>query len=294
VVSGWFEYNECEVVDLSGNKKDCPAIANHPSLYDSIGTFIGGRALTCGGTDDGTFGEPGFYMRECLSYDNVTNTWIQDLDMLSRRSQGAGVMMSDTEWWVSGGYNGNDETTDSERYASNGTEFSSFIPLPDGDTYHVMLKHNDTQYVMVGGFHLQGDVFLFNTETELWTPLDPPMPTNRNSPFAGIVTHQDGKKELVVAGGCGESSSEIYSFESLSWRTGPVLPIAGDLCFGASVQYENTFLVVGGGNVISGEEPDIYKYDPDNESWITLAENLKNGRERFAAFLVPNDYIQCN
>ena len=50
VVGGYPAENEAEIVDLSETNVNCPTIPNFPGAsYGSVGTFINGRALVCGG-----------------------------------------------------------------------------------------------------------------------------------------------------------------------------------------------------------------------------------------------------
>ena len=38
----------------------------------------------------------------------------------------------------------------------------------------------------------------------------------------------------------------------------------------------------------------IYKFETDPEGWIELPQKLSVGLAYFNAFLVPNDFIDCN
>ena len=76
---------------------------------------------------------------------------------------------------------------------------------------------------------------------------------------------------------------------------GPAFPDIGtdDVRGGASVQYRNSFLAIGGiaDNVRRNE---IWMYDPDKEQWDTLNFTLKVARNYHAAFLVPDDFWDCS
>ncbi len=58
----------------------------------------------------------------------------------------------------------------------------------------------------------------------------------------------------------------------------------GGLWFPSSVQYGDTFALVG------GEASDqILVFDPDQESWITVDDTLSGAKYHAAAFLVDQD-----
>ena len=69
-------------------------------------------------------------------------------------------------------------------------------------------------------------------------------------------------------------STEIYSFESNSWREGPKYPKKVSMAFG--VQYEHTFIAVGGILDNSQGETAIYKYNPGKEVISNLINFLNN------------------
>ena len=52
-----------ELIDLSGQSLSCPSIPDFPiPIYGSVGTFINGKALVCGGSDGD------YKYRTCYSY----------------------------------------------------------------------------------------------------------------------------------------------------------------------------------------------------------------------------------
>ena len=73
---------------------------------------------------------------------------------------------------------------------------------------------------------------------------------------------------------------------------GPLLPQSVSL--GVSVQFRDSFLILGGRNKNSHRELDtIYEFEPDSESWIERDEKMKIARYTFTAFLVPDSYANC-
>jgi hypothetical protein len=229
----------------------------------------------------------------CHSYNNVTNTWsLETSTLIAGRRTAAGVQLSDTEWWISGGTSGISGALSSTELYTVGLGFSSYENLPLDEANHVMIKINTSHVMMIGGRFLCGQSWLFNINTAMWTPLQNMTVMSRSNPFAGLATYPDGHQEVVVAGGGGQKSTEIFSFDSMSWRMGPN-DLPRKLAKGTSVQYQNSFLAVSGyGDGLYFDK--IYKFEPNNETWIELNETLSVARTWYTSFLVPHDYIQCN
>ena len=85
---------------------------------------------------------------------------------------------------------------------------------------------------------------------------------NRLKLACGKVTNPaTGKEEVVAAGGASDnvalSSTEIYTVEDNTWRQGMPLPKA--LKQAASLQYEDSFLILGGHD--GGCSDSIYKVE---------------------------------
>ena len=72
----------------------------------------------------------------------------------------------------------------------------------------------------------------------------------------------------------------------MKWSFGKDLPYS--IRYGASVQLENTFLIVGGYN--GSYLNTLWKYDQLNEDWIQLNQTLKTARQWTTAFLVPDEF----
>ena len=112
-----------------------------------------------------------------------------------------------------------------------------------------------------------------------------------------MVEDRFGRPKIVVAGGeIGGSyhkTSEILDLQTLEWSSGPDLPVG--LAAGGSVPYKKTFLIVGGD--IQPENMNsnvIYEYDGILDAWITWDEVLATARQNLAAFLVPDEAVNCS
>ena len=116
----------------------------------------------------------------------------------------------------------------------------------------------------------------------------------------GLVTREDGRKEIVLAGGgndYGTNGTEVLNLETLTWRPGPELP---HLLLGiASVQMENTFLAIGGADKSSSaqfESNSILAFDAINDQWVELPQKLDISASGWldVAFLVPDEALDCS
>lgn len=59
-------FYKVEIVDISGNNLTCQAIEDYPVQEGSVGTFIGGRPIVCGGsTMEGVFD---YTYNECYTF----------------------------------------------------------------------------------------------------------------------------------------------------------------------------------------------------------------------------------
>ena len=91
----------------------------------------------------------------------------------------------------------------------------------------------------------------------------------------------------MVSGGDGEMSTEIFDIATNSWWYGPDLPHA--VHGASSVQYEDTFILLGG-----ELDHEILKFDNLNYVWISLPQRLQVAdRYRSPIALVPDDFISC-
>ena len=94
---------------------------------------------------------------------------------------------------------------------------------------------------------------------------------------------------MVIGGGDALKTSILF-LDSDRWITGPDSPL--NLRHGTSVQYENTFIIVGGLNWDGRPLKTIWKYDVDKENWIRMPQNLILGRSKPTAFFVSHTFCK--
>ena len=96
------------------------------------------------------------------------------------------------------------------------------------------------------------------------------------------------------------NKTKIFDLDIQVWRDGPDFPIR--MWSGASVQFGDTFLVVSSLIDFDSEtgfifiSNSIFKFITEPEGWLELPQKLSinNYSVYFNAFLVPNDFIDCN
>ncbi|CAM6054068.1 unnamed protein product [Sphagnum tenellum] len=236
--------------------------------------------MVCGGETSAT----------CLIYNPNDDTWSETYSMTHRRTYAAAVKLSSTKWWITGGSPGSGPVRSTEIFTV-GEGFSSFVDLPAINAYHNLVTVNSTHVILVGGHSQYTNASLFNIESETWTALpDTLLPVQRVQ--AGLITHPDGRLEIVVAAGSATNRTQIFSFDTYTWRLGPDFP-TGRVYGGSSVPYGDTFLVVGGYVVGGSYQSSIYSYHIETGSWLKMPQELAIARQLSAAFFVPDDYVNC-
>ena len=104
------------------------------------------------------------------------------------------------------------------------------------------------------------------------------MPTPRRHVQAGLVKQTDGTRQIVVAGGRYLASTsnvtEILDLQTLEWSTGDDLP--DDINSGASVPFNDSFLIVGGLDADNPPVKSIYYFNPQDQKWESKNKMMKN------------------
>ena len=173
---------------------------------------------------------------------------------------------------------------------TDGVGFKSYVDLPGGFCGHNIIKVNETHFLLHGGIDGYSSGLLFDRAVERWTSVGGP--DLGECSYAGLVTYPSGENAVVVAGGDRGPNSFIFDLDTETWRSGPDLPT--HLARGASVQFQDSFLVVGGIDLETTVPCDsIYKFvvSPE-EGWLELPHKCRDGPSD--AILVPQDFIECN
>ena len=101
----------------------------------------------------------------------------------------------------------------------------------------------------------------------------------------------------MAAGGRGNSFVGFLDLEKMilpEWEPRALLP--KEIYQGASVPYQDSFLIVGGYNQEIEDDylDSIYYYNPITDNWDEFDEKLTYKRRYFTAFLVPDSFANCS
>ena len=256
-------------------------------MYGGAGAALSdGTPLACG-TEGRDFGPAGF----CYKYRAEDDLWYPTGRMINDRYW-SGFAYNDAMGLVMAGGVYADENVES---TLDGSAFQPLTPYPYPVQYHCLVSLDDNTLMSIGGsIDGYGDTttdkaYIYKTSTNNWTEVAS-LKIGRGDHSCGVIDGIDGKEVVVVSGYNDTSgptdSVEIYSVSDNTWRDGTPFPRSIDGA--ASVQFNGTFMVVGG-YIYSEDLYDdrIYEYEPASETWRHLPVTLKGGNRYHTAFMVP-------
>ena len=272
---------DVELIDLTGQGRTCRKPDNFPGPEEgSVGAYFEQKTSVCGGY---TYNHSHIYTSECYYY-HPNGTWTQGPPMTEAR-EAASAAFFNNQWWISGGDNlGAYGLVSTELFNSSSNSFVPFVDLPKPRLSHNIVSIEDNRAMLLGGQSTYTETFIFDGFA--WEN-GPSLSRGRWRSQAGLVTFNNGTRIIVAASGWFEPTTEFLIVGDEEWHFGPDFPYF--IWSGASVQLENTFLIVGGSK--DGSYLDtIWTFDLETEEWTILNEHLTTARELAAAFLVPDDF----
>merc|ERR1712226_389074 len=289
MVGGYFGI--FEFGDLENENAVCQVVSNFPERRSDgeVGTFINEKALICGDYDGNIF-------NGCYSWNAETNQWDSEASMNEKRVYAAAIMLSDEQWWVTGGEvwdNDGDTTLDStEVYDVTTKQFTPSINLPHPMKGHNIFHINDTHIGLLGPSDTLS-VYIFNRATETWSVIAT-LPENRDlTCIAGIVEYPDGTRGIMVSGGLYHLTSIFLNLETLEWEDKAALRY--DIYSVSTLPYGNSILAFGGSSHYLDIDLDtIYYYDPEADEWLLFGRMNYERTDNFPVFYVPDSYANCN
>ena len=191
------------------------------------------------------------------------------------------------DWWVTGGYNSNDGYLASTEILSE-SSFAPYADMPVPRGYHNLVNMDEDRVMLLGGQARYVETFIYDANNGTWSN-GPNLKSGRYSSQAGLVTFTNGSKAVMVAGGFPHIRTSEYLMldgDGDSWTFGPLLPI--DICDGASVQLDKSFLIVGGNN--GTYQDTIWMFDTAINDWTLLEQRLTIARSHSSSFMVPDNF----
>ena len=124
---------------------------------------------------------------------------------------------------------------------------------------------------------------------------------NTNRPMRGWNSSDENRswhsclllnKEVFVAGGIGTKTTEIFNFQSNTWRSGPDLPkrIYGSQLVKARPSSQYAAFYIGGG-YYDEVHSDIYGLTKDLKSFIKIGD-LKTSRFSHVVMVLPDKVVE--
>ena len=165
------------------------------------------------------------------------------------------------------------------------------LPLPPPRAEHTIVVQGTNLTVFFGRNHggMLGDVWSFNTETEVWEQLAGSCPYGARVGAAGITRGTT----LWAVGGLLDSGPtlEIISFETRTklWSRIPSLDAPeGRYYHAATVIGTNKVLVIGGVTRLSDHVSEMLTFDPTTRRWSVVAQTPSAIESRRSFGLVKN------
>ena len=209
---------------------------------------------------------------------------------------------------IAGGVGVNDQETYKKVEVFDGTVWDTqiFADLPQAISYSCMVKISSYILLSIGGYgeshnSYSDKTYFYNVQSNKWTP-GPSIKIARNGLSCGLLTWNNAEsnqmeKIVVVAGGQSEgiylnSVELLYLNEdgthNQRWITGPDLP---DYVYGSRmIEYKNSVILFGGDN--GGQQ--LYQLFSPDGPWTEMKQTLKTQRWFPAAFLVPDEIVNCH
>lgn len=308
------ELLEVEAIDLAYNSSTCDRnIPNFPNyIKGSVGTFIDGAPLACGGTFDNDNNYCWRLNGEIKAWENVTK-----YPYNATRYMGSALFDED-QWWISGGLSrdleGDNHVLDlSVIYIGNGY-FAPGPTLPRPLFSHCVAKINATHYFVGGGMKREhsgpespirdatNEAWILNWKDQFsnyhWQKLDN-MPLYR---YGHFCHYNKGTNEVIVGAGRAGTFSEdkirnttILDLDTLEWREGVKYPRGYDFfLYPAYLETDSGFATFGGDDKYAGYMNSIGFFDDELDDYYDIwTKSLHQTRSGASAIRVPDKYALC-
>jgi hypothetical protein len=299
VIGGWdgsSRLHDVEIISIDP-KQPVPQCLQQPSSYPLDIAFAAGGELqgvptVCGGYDPYTDTEA------CYQYDYNQNSWEKSGSMAE--AQFLMGFASDSSWGLvltGGAASGYSDLVES---TSDGKVFRQLQDMPEGVWKHCLAIIDADTLFTAGGHDISSgygrvNSYLYKKSTDEWIKMAD-MDHARWGHSCGVIRTTSGQVEIVAVGGLssGEgwlSSTEIYSVSNNTWRTGN--PFPHPITSAGLVQYEDTFIIIGG--VGSGYLDTVYEYNIETDSFDPLPVTLKKARYGHIAMAIESsNFPECN
>ena len=283
---------------------ECSNLTKYPlKIFISFGSLNYNEwPMICGGWSryNSTYGSSS---KECNYFEN--GEWKSTFPLNLPRD-GASILQildvnKDLKLFVNGGVNSGAFSNSSEVLNTNGWDIN--LPeLPVKIFAHCIVQLNSTTIMAIAGDQIttttSNETFLLNMEQEEWVQ-GPTLNFKRTAQSCGRIHKSATSHEfvIIVVGGwdvTGLTSMEIFNEESLTWESGPELPIpihAAELVEDPA----GGVILIGGYSSESKTHLDtLYRLPHARGDWIKMPKKLKVARQHHTAFLIPDGIADCS
>ena len=171
-------------------------------------------------------------------------------------------------------------------------EVSSYVDLPEANSFHHIVPLGDDRYMLVGGDKTTDKgTYIYTRSTQTWTQTADLNEPERSDAASGYAIFPNGTRVVITAAGEFTNTAEAYNVNTNTWYYIASLPVMQLQDVGV-VQLDNTFLIVGGEDGVSARKS-VFMYDVNKETWVTLPEQFQLARRWTTALKIPADYLGC-
>lgn len=302
----YFRENKVEIVNLDEDNPDliCDDLPEIPvgNAGETGQLLMGKLPIICGGIKN-----------ECNCHQFQNDSWkpTPNPDYCRKHASSAILKIDDKKevLVIAGGVDETETETFRKVETFDGIVWGnqSIANLPEAVSYSCMVKINSSRLLSIGGLgkslnSYSGKTYFYDLRSNKWTT-GPAIKTARNGLSCGLLTWNNAElnqteKVVVIAGGQNDgryldSVELLYLNEdgthNQSWVNGPDLPLR---VYGSRmVEYNNTVILVGGDNP---DAQQLYQLFSPKGPWIKMKQFLKTTRWFHAAFLVPDEIVNCH
>ncbi len=174
-----------------------------------------------------------------------------------------------------------------ETYSSGSFSAGRRLPMPLRQ--HCIAYFESNTAIVTGGYG-SSKAFVYDFTTQTFANL-----TDMNEIRFGHTCYrvESGTRgpEIVVAGGFGSNTVEVYNLGTEAWTYAASIPASGTYAANA-VPHGDSFAVVGGEDG-SAQVDTVYLYNKETKGWSVSLETLATARIHSVAVAVPDALANC-
>ncbi len=270
---GGGQLDDVEIIDLTVTQPNtCTTLPMYPKKTNgNRAALFEGKIISCAGLTD--------VNNICYIFDPVAKVWSDSGATATTPNQrGKGMTEIGGILLISGG---------KKTEAWDGSQLTAGPDIPaEMRAHHCQATVNNTHVFFANtASGSTGETYLLNWQTKEWTQLAN-FERMRSMSACGVAHSQEKGTEIIVTS---SGASDIFSINTMQWRTGPAIQETSSLYAHAIAQFSSTFMIIGG--YADGKE--LLKYNQATETFEVQPQVLKLPRGYTAAVPVPDSMVEC-